>query len=69
MKEFKINKTIDNILEEMKTYEDETDFEIAHQEGDWLLIETLKAIAEGTQYAEKVNQIIESYSKIGKWYA
>lgn len=47
-----------------------TDHEMAHLEGDRLLLEAVRVLASGTKWAEVAGEIVERWLEIEpKWYA
>jgi hypothetical protein len=58
------------IVQAMKEREDASDTELVHIEADELLLQALKTIAYNHAWlAPEINELIEAYEKIDKWYA
>lgn len=61
-----------NLIEienKMKQLVEELDFEVAHKEGDELLIELLKILSRNHEKQDVIRRIIKYYEDMGKWYA
>lgn len=57
------------IENKMKQLVKDLDFEVAHEEGDELLIKLLKILSKNHKKQDVIKRTIKYYEEIGKWYA
>lgn len=62
-------RTLEKILEAMKKAGENGDFEIAHSDADDLLAEALRVLARECDKVPQVEDILDAYDNVGKWYA
>lgn len=61
---------LEQLKAEMIRWTGDGDIEIAHSQADRLLLEVLRAVAsDATATREAVEQIIDAYELVDKWYA
>jgi hypothetical protein len=61
---------LEQLKAEMIRWTGDGDIEIAHSQADSLLLEVLRVVAgDATVIREAVDQIIDAYELVDKWYA
>lgn len=65
-----MRRKLRSILRQMSECANNGDFEVSHINADELLVELVESIVDYTgMYESEINDVLDQYNKVGKWYA